>query len=259
MIVKWIKVSVNLFDDEKIRLIEAMPEADAILNIWLRLILLAGKTNDSGLIYMMDNVPYTDEMLSTLFDKKLNIIRLAVDVFEKFGMIEIQEDGSILLSNFCKYQNIERLEEIKEQNRLRQAKFRGKAKQKKQLSSGSEKDVTLSVTLPNGTDKSKIKNKNSIYSRVIDHLNSKIKTKYRTSTKKTQSLIQARLNEGYKEEDFIKVIENKVEDWYDDNKMSKFLRPSTLFGDNFESYLNSPKKSNENESDYIKPYQKGSE
>ena len=77
-----------------------------------------------------------------------------------------------------------------------------------------------------------------IYSRVIDHLNKKANTAFRATTKKTQQTIRARINEGFKEEDFYTVIDKKVSEWLNDEKMCKFLRPETLFGTKFESYLN---------------------
>lgn len=79
---------------------------------------------------------------------------------------------------------------------------------------------------------------NTIYSLVIDKLNSLANKSYKSSSKKTQQLIKARVNEGYALEDFYKVIENKVCTWKDDPKMDQYLRPATLFGTKFESYLN---------------------
>lgn len=79
---------------------------------------------------------------------------------------------------------------------------------------------------------------NNIYSLVIDKLNSLANKNYKSSSRKTQQLIRARLNEGFKLEDFYKVIENKVYTWKDDSKMDQYLRPATLFGTKFESYLN---------------------
>lgn len=75
-------------------------------------------------------------------------------------------------------------------------------------------------------------------SEIIDYFNSKIGTHYRATTRKTQSLIKARMNEGFTVDDFKTVIDNKVIEWGNDNKMSKYLRPETLFGTKFESYLN---------------------
>lgn len=73
---------------------------------------------------------------------------------------------------------------------------------------------------------------------IIDYLNSKIGTHYRATTRKTQSLIKARMNEGFTVDDFKKVIDNKSAEWGKDSKMNKYLRPETLFGTKFESYLN---------------------
>ncbi|NYV64619.1 conserved phage C-terminal domain-containing protein [Bacillus sp. Gen3] len=73
---------------------------------------------------------------------------------------------------------------------------------------------------------------------IINYLNSVAHTNYRSSTKATQRVIKARWNEGFKLEDFKKVIDKKSAEWLHDPKMNKFLRPETLFGTKFESYLN---------------------
>lgn len=76
------------------------------------------------------------------------------------------------------------------------------------------------------------------YKEVVDYLNEKLGTQYKSTTNKTQSLIRARVNEGFTLDDFKKVIDNMVSQWQNDNKMSKYLRPETLFGTKFEGYLN---------------------
>ncbi|EOO05015.1 hypothetical protein IAW_05834 [Bacillus cereus str. Schrouff] len=126
--VKWIKLSTNMFDDEKIRLIESMPEADTLLIIWIRLLAQAGKTNASGYIFLSKNIPYSDEMLATLFNRPIATVRLALKTFQQFRMIEITDDQYICISNWEKHQNIDGLERIREQNRLRKQKQRGKIK-----------------------------------------------------------------------------------------------------------------------------------
>ncbi|MBZ4406233.1 conserved phage C-terminal domain-containing protein [Clostridioides difficile] len=83
-----------------------------------------------------------------------------------------------------------------------------------------------------------------IYKRIVDYLNKTADKSFKSTTKKTISLIDARLKEGFTEEEFYKVIDNKVLNWLDDDKMNAYLRPETLFGNKFESYLNeTPKKS----------------
>ncbi|WP_347298148.1 conserved phage C-terminal domain-containing protein [Dolosigranulum savutiense] len=83
------------------------------------------------------------------------------------------------------------------------------------------------------------------YAEIVDYLNEKTDRQFKSTTKKTQSLIRARLNEGWEVEHFKTVIDNKVAQWKDDNEMQRYLRPDTLFGTKFEGYLNedAPKKS----------------
>ena len=78
----------------------------------------------------------------------------------------------------------------------------------------------------------------SIHKDVIDYLNGKIGARYKASSAINKRLIDARVKEGYKLDDFKRVIDNKVAAWAQDQKMSKYLRPQTLFGTKFESYLN---------------------
>ena len=126
--VKWIKVSIYMFDgSRKIKQIETMPEGDTILVIWLKLLLLAGNVNDGGAIYLTPEIPYTEEMLATELRRPLNTVKMALTVFERFGMIEIVDD-ILHLSSWEKYQSVDKLAEIREQNRLAQQKSRAKRK-----------------------------------------------------------------------------------------------------------------------------------
>ena len=87
----------------------------------------------------------------------------------------------------------------------------------------------------NGSAKAEPK---AIHKEVIDYLNDKIGARYKASSDVSKRLIDARVKEGYKLDDFKQVIDNKVATWAQDQKMSKYLRPQTLFGTKFESYLN---------------------
>ena len=149
--IKWIKITTDIFDDEKICLIDALPDPDAILVIWFKILTLAGKHNSSGLLMMTDKVHYTDEMLATIFRRPLNTVRMALGVFEQFGMIEII-DGVITLPNWEKHQNIDGMEKIKEQTRNRVAKYR---KKQKNLALGN-------VTVTDGNALEEDKNKNRL-------------------------------------------------------------------------------------------------
>ena len=84
--------------------------------------------------------------------------------------------------------------------------------------------------------------RNIYYVEIIDYLNLKAGTSYRTNSKSTQQHINARLAEGFTVEDFKTVIDKKCSEWLGDSKMQQYLRPPTLFGTKFEAYLNSGKK-----------------
>lgn len=125
--VKWIKVATDIFDDEKVMLIEAMPDGDAIIVIWFKLLTLAGKQNNSGVFIFNDKIPYTEEMLSTIFHKPLATVRLAIKTFEQFGMVQIVEN-TIIIPNWEKHQSLEKMERLKQQNRERVKRCRDKQK-----------------------------------------------------------------------------------------------------------------------------------
>lgn len=127
--VEWIKITTSMFNDEKIKLIESMPEKDTLLIIWIKLLVQAGKTNASGYVFLNENIPYNDEMLAVLFDRPVSSVRLALSVFEKFGMIELSDENGIAVLNWEKHQNVTGLEKIKENNRVRQQRHREKQKQ----------------------------------------------------------------------------------------------------------------------------------
>lgn len=88
---------------------------------------------------------------------------------------------------------------------------------------------------------------------IVEYLNTKVGTSYKASTKATQKHINARLKEGYTVDDFKKVIDRKTEEWQN-TEMSKYLRPDTLFGTKFESYLNAPYKEDKQNSDPLRGY-----
>lgn len=136
--VKWIKVVTDIFDDEKILMIEGIPSADSIIVIWFKLLCLAGKSNNSGVFIFNDRIPYTEEMLATIFRRDVSMVRLALRTFEQFGMIEVV-DNVITIPNWSKHQTLDAYERKKERDRER---IREKRAQQKALISGVSPDVS---------------------------------------------------------------------------------------------------------------------
>lgn len=117
--IKWFKVLTDMFADDKIKIIQSMPEGDALLVMWFKVLAQAGKTNDGGYIYLKKNIPYTPAMFSTLFGKPQHLVELALRTFVEFGMIDIDERGYIFVLNWEKHQNIEGMDKVREQTRKR--------------------------------------------------------------------------------------------------------------------------------------------
>lgn len=151
--VKWIKIATNMFDNRKIKLIEVMPEGDSIIAIWFKLLCLAGTVNDNGSVYFTKDIPYTEEMLASIFNRTLTTVRLAIATFKKFEMIEIVDDF-IKVSNWEKYQNIDKLADIREYNRVKQREHRERLKSGNMvLVNDKSKKVNDDVNLDKEEDK----------------------------------------------------------------------------------------------------------
>ncbi len=251
--ITWIKLKTDMFEHDKIRLIESLPDSDTIIVIWVKLLAAAGKANSNGFIMLSENIPMNEEEMATIFNRPLNTVRLALQTFKRYGMIEVDGEA-IRIKNWENHQNIDGMERVKQLTRERVKRYREK-KKVEALSAPEECNVT--VTSRNATDidkeldidKSKKEKRkeedkelsckhDSAYKEIIDYLNLKAGTAYRSTSKATQSLIKARMNESFTIDDFKTVIDKKVFSWLQDPNFSKYLRPSTLFGTKFEGYLN---------------------
>ena len=139
--VKWIKITTDIFDDEKILLIEGLPDSYAIITVWFKLLCLAGKQNNNG-VFMMGRIPYTNQMLATIFRMKESTVSMALEVFSNFGMVEIVE-GVITIPNWNKHQTLDAYEKKKERDRLYQAERRAAQRALIGKSSDTSSDIAL--------------------------------------------------------------------------------------------------------------------
>ena len=138
--VKWIKITTDIFDDEKILMIESMPAADSVIVIWFKLLTMAGKQNNNGVFMMANRIAYTDEMLASIFRRDVNVVRMALQVFQQFGMIEIVENV-ITIPNWGKHQSLDAYEKKKVRDRERIAKKRAEQKALVSMSPDVSPDV----------------------------------------------------------------------------------------------------------------------
>ena len=233
--VKWIKITTDMFDNRKIKHLRRLPDGNSIVLIWVMLLTMAGRCNSNGMVFLTENIPYTPKMLANELDFEENTVILALKALEDLNMI-VTDSGFFAIAGWQEYQNVDGMDKIREQNRIRQANF----KQRQKLIKGN---VIGNVTITEGNateedieeDKEKEK---ELYKSIISYLNEKAGTNYKPTTAKTKTAIKARLAEGFKVDDFKTVIDKKCAEWIGDEKMEKYLRPETLFGTKFEGYLN---------------------
>lgn len=124
--VKWIKITTDMFDNRKIKHLRKLPEGNSIVLIWVMLLTMAGRCNSGGMIFLTENIPYTPKMLADELDFEENTVRLALEALERFGMIVVNEEY-FAIAGWDEHQNIEGLDKIREQNRLRKRKQRENA------------------------------------------------------------------------------------------------------------------------------------
>jgi len=155
--VKWVKITTDMFDNRKIKHLRRMPEGNSIVLIWVMLLTMAGRCNAGGMIFLTENIPYTPKMLADELDFEENTVLLALHQLEKFNMIQVDQ-GYFTIAGWNEYQNIEGMEKIREQNRLRKQAQRARQKALPEVS----QDSHVTVTQGHATDKEEeldIKNK----------------------------------------------------------------------------------------------------
>ena len=123
--VQWIKLYVNTFNvSRKLKQIEQMKGGDTIIVVWIKLLCLAGSVNDGGMVYVTPEIPFTVEGLAEELRKPVKAIRQALDTLARYKQIVMDDAGFIKIASWDKYQDLDRLAEIREQNRLRKQKQR---------------------------------------------------------------------------------------------------------------------------------------
>lgn len=123
----WFKLVNNFFNDEKIQLIRRMPSGNEIILCWIALLCLASKSKRPGVIIINDTVVQSEDVLSLEAKVSVEVAKLALGTFSKFGMIGVDsETGSLEVKRFAEHQDLDRLEYYREKERVRKANYRAK-------------------------------------------------------------------------------------------------------------------------------------
>ena len=123
--VKWVKLTTDMFDNRKVKHLRRLPEGNNIVLIWVMLLTMAGRCNSGGMIFLTENIPYTPKMLADELDFEENTVILALNALEQLDMI-VTDNGFFTIAGWEEYQNIEGMDKIREQNRLRKQRQRQK-------------------------------------------------------------------------------------------------------------------------------------
>ena len=143
--VKWIKLTVDMFDNRKIKYLRTLPEGNNIVLIWVMLLTMAGRCNSGGMIFLTENIPYTGQVLANELGFETSTVELALKILASLGMIS-EIDGYIQIEGWDDHQSADKLEQIREQNRIRKQKER----ERKQIAMSRDGHVT--VTQCHATD-----------------------------------------------------------------------------------------------------------
>lgn len=246
----WLKLKKDFFKRHDIQIIENMPNGKDYVLFYLKL--LVESVDHNGGLRFNETIPYNEQMLSTITNTNVDTVSNAMKLFKSLGMVEILDDQTIYMNEVSKMLGAETYWAEKKREQRQKSKLNPpKTPQIGQCPSDVqtvqvmskveiEKEIELDIDI-------ELENKDIVeqspttsipYAEVIDYLNQKTGKNFKSTSKATQRHIKARFADGFTLDDFKQVIDTKTSQWLKDKKMSAYLRPDTLFGTKFESYLN---------------------
>ena len=235
----YLRLKDNFFDSDELKILESMKDGYLYSNILLKLYLRSLK-NDGKLV-VNDRIPYSADMLASVTGHQVGTIKQALSIFKDLGLIDVLDNGAIYMLDIQNFigkgsSEADRKREYRQRIEIERTNVQTNLRQ---ISEKSPPEIEIkNIHSPAKQDNTP----KEVYE-IIDYLNLKTGKSYKHTTKKTKSLIKARLNEHFTVDDFKKVIDNMCAKWIG-TKWEEFLRPNTLFAGKFDDYLNqTPTKS----------------
>ena len=253
----WIKLKTDFFNQETIDFLLSQENGCQYIVLYQMLCLNTANNNGEMATRIGEMiVPY--DINKIVRDTKyfnFDTVAVALELFKKLGLIYQEEGQALKIANFgemvgSESSSAKRVREHRERQKALQCntnvtqEYREKSIENRDKildNRDTKKDKEIEIVEGEIITPAKAED-NIPYDEIIKYLNFKVGSNYRSTTKKTKDLIKARFNEGFKTDDFKIVIDKKTMEWINDNKMKIYLRPETLFGTKFESYLNQPVK-----------------
>ena len=236
----WLRLKDDFFQQKEIKKLRKIAGGDTYTIIYLKMLLIAMKQDNK--LYWEGIEEEFEEELALQLDEEVDNVKMTVAYLKAQNLIEQLTEEDFLLTKCSdmvgkETAGAERVRQYRQQkklvnnNELLQCNNDvTKCNTEKEIEKDIEKEIHI----------------NTYIVKILDYLNLKINSNYRSNSQKTKILILARLKEGFVLEDFKTVIDKKSDEWLNTD-MAKYLRPETLFGTKFESYLNQVSKKNKYE------------
>ena len=214
---KYVKLRTDMYADTKFKIIDTKPERDLIHYAWTRILVLAGKVNLAGDLYMSKNIPYTVETLAIEFNREANQIKLALDIFMELEMIELTENNVYRVKNFAKHQNIKvketvKIEDKEEDTKIKEVKFKENSKD---VINNNEDKAPKNIIIKNTEVKNRISENKQLTNKISEN-----KVENVRNNKKGNLEIESKDSIIIKDRD-ISVIGNKDSDNIDNTGCDK--------------------------------------
>ena len=259
----FIQTPIKFWYRQDIIWLQSQPDGYQILILYNKLMGLTANM-DGYLLKQFGDVkePYTNEEIAKITMHDLSIVEKGINLLEKVGLLEKIDNAYFIEEALNMTNQTIGAREKQEQRRNKEDKCLSECppeclpncppytykelntnkktktnKNKKKEKTEIEKQYSIDETTGEVIETEIVTKNEMIYKNIIDYLNLRLGTNYKSSSAKTKALIDARLNEGFTEDDFKVVIDKKYDEWHD-SEMAQYLRPETLFSNKFESYLN---------------------
>jgi uncharacterized phage protein (TIGR02220 family)/predicted phage replisome organizer len=251
----WLKLNDNFFEDDTIVWLEEQNNGKDYVIFYLKLLLKSLKEEGTLVRYVGERLmPYDTNSLAKLTNTPVDTVRVAMQLFIEFGLVKQMDAGELYLTQIDEMIGTETdsARRVRKHRAIKNANEEVKILQCNEhvTKSNIEIDIELEKEIEKEIDIELEKNnifEQIPFKEIIEYLNGKVNRQYR-NVEANKKLIRARFNEGYTLQDFKDVIDKKCIEW-SNTEMSKYLRPQTLFGTKFDSYLNLEVKSKRNNYD----------
>lgn len=239
----FVKLYDSFINGDEIKWVESQEHGAEIVLMFIRL-MMAAKNRNGKLARIVGKMeyPYSIKEMATATSQTEERVIEGLEILEKAELV-VKEDNCYTIPKALEYTNQTTVGAVKKQNeRKRKADKMAdncltdieieEEKEEREKKKEKEEEIYIKET------------EDFHYNEIIEYLNNKVGSNYKTESKEIKKFIKQHIEEGFIKEDFINVINKKHKEW-NGTSYSKYLRPETLFGDKFESYVNQqePEKS----------------